>query len=180
MPHGNLRGANSDSEEPDNGAQTGFRRIKWEIFFRHALSTFRDVTAELQREKEQSTAEKLKSVGVLAGGIAHDFNNILGTILGNIDMAIQLTRSEEKIYPFLRQVEKATRRAGSLTQQLLTFSKGGEPVKELSKIQETIEESASFALSGSKVACNYQWNEDLWAVEIDSGQISQVIRNSIY
>ena len=140
---------------------------------------FRDVSIEIQREKELANVAKLESVGVLAGGIAHDFNNILGAILGNIDLALQFTRPEDEAYSLMQQAKKATHRASNLTQQLLTFAKGGEPVMELAKIQETIEESANFVLRGSKVRCAYQWDDDLWPVEIDPGQISQVIQNLI-
>ncbi len=140
---------------------------------------FRDVSIEIQREKELANVEKLESVGVLAGGIAHDFNNILGAILGNIDLALRFTREEDEAHNLMQQAKKATHRASNLTQQLLTFAKGGEPVKELAKIQETIEESADFVLRGSKVCCAYQWDDDLWPVEIDPGQISQVVQNLI-
>lgn len=140
---------------------------------------FRDVTEELKREQELANVEKLKSVGLLAGGIAHDFNNILVAILGNINLALQHTTVDSEAHPLLQKAEKASLRASDLTQQLLTFAKGGEPIKELALIQEIIEESSSFVLRGSNVRCDYTWNADLWAVEIDQGQISQVIQNVV-
>lgn len=140
---------------------------------------FRDVTEKLKSEQELANIEKLKSVGLLAGGIAHDFNNILVAILGNINLALQHTKVDNEAHILLQKAEKATLRASDLTQQLLTFAKGGEPIKELALIQEIIEESSNFVLRGSNVRCDYKWDADLWAVEIDQGQISQVIQNVV-
>ncbi len=141
---------------------------------------FRDVTEKIKIEKELLKAKKLESVGILAGGIAHDFNNILVAILGNINLATFLVNPEDEIHLLLTEAEKATLRAKNLTLQLLTFSKGGEPIKELSSISEIIKDSSSFVLRGSNVKCNYHIPKDLWHVEIDKGQMSQVIQNIIY
>ncbi len=140
---------------------------------------FRDVTEKLKSEQELAHIEKLKSVGLLAGGIAHDFNNILVAILGNINLALQHTKINTEVHSLLQNAEKASLRARNLTQQLLTFAKGGEPVKELALIQEIIEESSSFVLRGSNVRCEYTWDTDLYAVNVDQGQISQVIQNVV-
>ena len=140
---------------------------------------FRDVTEEERLEQELLKVKKLESIGVLAGGIAHDFNNILAAILGNIDLAMNFVDPEEKIYPLLSEAGKASLRAKDLTQQLLTFSKGGEPVKKRASISDIIQESSQFVLRGSNVRCIYHFAEDLWPVVIDSGQISQVIQNII-
>jgi PAS domain S-box-containing protein len=140
---------------------------------------FRDVTAKIKMEEELLKVRKLESVGVLAGGIAHDFNNILAAILGNISLAAMLVKPEEKVHGLLVEAEGATMRAKKLTQQLLTFSKGGEPIKQVASIAEVIKDSASFILRGSKVRCVYTIPADLWPVEIDTGQMSQVIQNII-
>ncbi len=140
---------------------------------------FRDVTAKLRLEKELLKVKKIESVGVLAGGIAHDFNNILVAILGNLSMATQFINSGDKVYPLLIDAQKASLRAKDLTQQLLTFSKGGEPVKETASIPEVIKDSANFILHGGNVACQYHIPDDLWLVKIDKGQMSQVIQNII-
>ncbi|MFC1513241.1 PAS domain S-box protein [Thermodesulfobacteriota bacterium] len=144
-----------------------------------AVLVFRDTTEQVMMERELLKAKKLESVGLLAGGIAHDFNNILMAILGNLTLAIQFIEKDNKAFTLLTQVEKATQRAKRLTQQLLTFAKGGEPVKETASIQEIIIDSADFILHGSKIACNYQMDDDLWLVDIDKGQMSQVIQNLI-
>lgn len=140
---------------------------------------FRDVTEKTRMEMERLKIKKLESVGVLAGGIAHDFNNILVAILGNISLASQLIEPAHKAYPLLAQAEKASLRAKELTQQLLTFSKGGEPVKESASLPEIIKDSAEFVLHGGNVFCAYQIPDDLWFAEVDKGQISQVIQNII-
>jgi PAS domain S-box-containing protein len=140
---------------------------------------FRDVTDQLKMEEELLKIKKLESVGVLAGGIAHDFNNILAAILGNINLASQFVGPENKAASLLVAAEKATLRAEKLTNQLLTFSKGGDPVRETAAISQLIRESAEFILHGSKVACNFTIPDDLWMVDIDTGQIGQVVQNLI-
>lgn len=140
---------------------------------------FRDDTEKRQQEEEQQKLRKLESVGILAGGIAHDFNNILTAILGNINLALLDPTLPDALCKLLTDAEKASIRAKDLTQQLLTFSKGGEPVKTTSKIGDIIRDSAEFVLHGSSVACRYDIPEDLWLVDIDKGQISQVIQNII-
>ena len=130
-------------------------------------------------QEELLKSKKLESVSVLAGGIAHDFNNILAAIMGNINLAMLYTDHEDKRHKLLADAEKASLRARDLTQQLLTFSRGGEPVKTLASIEEIIRDSAGFVLRGSKVRCKYHFEEGLLPVEIDSGQISQVIQNII-
>ncbi|MCF6185901.1 MAG: ATP-binding protein [Desulfobulbaceae bacterium] len=141
---------------------------------------FRDITNEKKMEEELLKVRKLESVGVLAGGIAHDFNNILSGILGNIELAgYRVAQEDSETVSLLHEATKATRRAAKLTGQLLTFSKGGEPVREMAALPELISESADFVLRGSPIVCTYDLPEHLWMVEVDSGQISQVIQNII-
>ncbi len=140
---------------------------------------FRDVSEKRRIEQELMKADKLNSLGILAGGIAHDFNNILTAILGNIILAKEFTRPGEKIYERLIEAEKASLRAKDLAQQLLTFSSGGAPIKKTMFISELLKESALFALSGSNVQCEFSISNNLWAVEIDEGQINQAINNLI-
>jgi PAS domain S-box-containing protein len=140
---------------------------------------FRDTTDQLRMEQELMKIEKLESIGVLAGGIAHDFNNILAGILGNINLAAQEENLKNRTKEYLISAEKASLRAKDLTQQLLTFSKGGEPVKQISGLGNIIRNSAGFVLHGNKVNCRFDIPEDLWLVDIDKGQISQVIQNIV-
>jgi PAS domain S-box-containing protein len=142
-------------------------------------SIIRDITEKKKMEVELQKAQKLESVGLLAGGIAHDFNNILTAILGNISLGKMYSKEEDTTHSVLSEAEKATLQAKDLTYQLLTFSKGGSPVKETASIRELIQESASFVLRGSKINCEYICPEDIWSVEVDTAQISQVIQNLI-
>ena len=139
----------------------------------------RNITEQKKAEKEALKSHKLESIGVLAGGIAHDFNNILSAILGNISIALSLIGPESELYELLKASEKASLRARGLTRQLLTFARGGEPVKKVSAIGEIIRDCASFVLRGSNVKCDFSFAPDLRPVNIDADQISQVIQNVI-
>ena len=142
-------------------------------------SIYQDITERKQAEEERQKLAKLESVGTLAGGIAHDFNNLLTGIMGNIGLAKRHIEPGSKAEERLSEAEKASYRARDLTQQLLTFSRGGAPVKKIIFITGLIKESATFALRGSKVRPEFSLPDDLWAVEIDEGQMSQVIRNTV-
>ena len=144
-----------------------------------AVLAIRDVTERIKTEQEMLKVSKIESLGVLAGGIAHDFNNLLTAILGNLSLAkIHIQQDSESI-DIITQIERAAQRAVSLTRQLLTFSRGGEPVKKTSSIVDLVRESAEFLLSGSNVKCVYDLHEGVWPVEIDTDQISQVLQNVI-
>jgi PAS domain S-box-containing protein len=140
---------------------------------------FRDITELRRLQEEQLKVAKLESIGILAGGIAHDFNNLLTAIMGNIGLARRYVEPQGKAFERLDEAEKASVRAKDLTQQLLTFSKGGAPIKITAVISELIKETAAFALSGSDVRLELSLPEDLWAVEIDEGQMGQVIQNIV-
>ncbi len=140
---------------------------------------FRDITERQRMEEELQKAQKLESLGILAGGIAHDFNNVLTGILGNIMLAKAHTKPEHKVYERLTEAEKACLRAKDLSQQLLTFSRGGAPIKKIASVRELLRDAVPFALSGSNVRCEFTVTDDLWPVEIDTGQIGQVINNLI-
>jgi CheY-like chemotaxis protein len=128
-------------------------------------------------EQELIKAQKLESVGVFAGGIAHDFNNLLQAIIGNISLAKMYTNPQDKAYERLEKTEKASMLAKNLTQQLLTFSKGGEPIKTIVDLREILEEAVSFSLRGSNIKCRFQLAKDLLPVEVDQGQLGQVAQN---
>jgi len=142
-------------------------------------SIVRDITEKKKMEIELQKAQKLESVGLLAGGIAHDFNNILTAILGNISLGKLYSDEGSNINSVLGEAEKATLQAKDLTHQLLTFSKGGAPVKETASICDIIKDSASFVLRGSRINCEYKCPPDIWSVEVDTAQISQVVQNLI-
>jgi PAS domain S-box-containing protein len=140
---------------------------------------FRDITEKRRFEAELLKSTKLESVGVLAGGIAHDFNNILSIVLGNVSLCKIMVEPNTEIHSRLTSAEKGCARARELTQQLLTFAKGGAPVRKSAAIQEIIQESTAFASRGSNIVCKHHADPDLWAVEVDSGQISQVFNNLV-
>ena len=140
----------------------------------------RDIEEKKKLEKEILKSQKMESISILAGGIAHDFNNILTAILGNLSIAkMEIKDKESSLSKIIDQTIKATYRANKLTKQLLTFSKGGTPIKKSISIKELIEETIKFALRGSKSKSFIRIEPDLWNVEIDEGQISQVINNII-
>jgi len=140
---------------------------------------FMDITERKRMEEELLRARKLESVGTLAGGIAHDFNNILTTILGNVTLARMQVPPDGELFEMLSEAETASLRARTLTRQLLTFAKGGAPVKETASIKDILKESPSFALRGSKSRCELSIPKDLWPAEVDVGQTSQVINNIV-
>ena len=146
------------------------------------VENFKDVTEHKRAQEELQKIEKLDSIGLLAGGIAHDLNNLLAAIVGNISLAelyLGSSGNESSIFEVLTGAKKACHQTKELTHQLLTFSKGGAPIKKITTISELLMDTASFALRGSNVKCEFNISEDLWPVEIDRGQISQVINNLI-
>ena len=120
---------------------------------------------------------KLESLGLLAGGIAHDFNNILAAILGNLSLARAQMTNPEKLVKRLADAETAAVRAKDLTLQLLTFARGGAPVKKVIYLKYLIKEATQFAIHGTTVSCEFFLADDLWPVMADSGQVSQVLHN---
>lgn len=139
----------------------------------------RDVTEQDLLEQELIRATRLESVGVLAGGIAHDFNNILTAVMGNVALAQLDVPSEGPAAVSLRSAEKAALRARDLTQQLLTFAKGGEPVRAAVQIEAVVREMTSFALHGSQVKAFFEINPGLWPADADKGQIGRVVQNLV-
>lgn len=141
------------------------------------VCVFRDITMEKKAEEETIRMQKLESIGLLAGGLAHDFNNILSGILGNTQLARLVYEKGDSIEKYLKGIEDATKSAAALTQQLLTFAKGGEPVKKQFDIQELLEDTILFTLRGSNVKSAFFIENKLWPVNADAGQITQVINN---
>ncbi|MFH7319080.1 ATP-binding protein [Desulfurivibrio sp. D14AmB] len=140
---------------------------------------FRDMTEQRRVERELLKIKKLESVGMLAAGIAHDFNNLLTAIMINIELAGSARREDGEQAGLLAEAKKAGLRAQGLTKQLLTFARGGAPVRQVASLGAVIRDSTDFVLRGSGVSCDYQIPADLWPAEIDQGQISQVIQNIV-
>lgn len=144
-----------------------------------SVLVFRDVSDEARTAEELLKASKLESLGILAGGIAHDFNNILTVIIGNISIAKMQTPASSAASTRLDEAEKASLKARDLTLQLLTFAKGGAPIKQTASITELLRDTAAFVLHGSNAQCIFDLEPNLWPVEVDEGQISQVIDNLV-
>jgi PAS domain S-box-containing protein len=138
-----------------------------------------DITDSRDMEEDLLKAKKLESVGLLAGGIAHDFNNLLVGILSNIELAKMKVITDSGAYERLTEAEHAAYRAKELTLQLLTFAKGGTPVKSVLALGDLVRESVQLSLRGSNVKSDFSIPEDLWTVEADEGQLSQVINNVV-
>ena len=137
---------------------------------------FRDVTERKRTEEYRLTTGKLESLGTLAGGIAHDLNNILAVISGNIGLAqLEAPADGEDLLTCLSKAGEAAKQASHLSNQLLTFSKGGAPVKKVVAMAELLSKAANFLLHGSNLRAEIEIPPDLWRVEIDSAQIEQVI-----
>ena len=136
-----------------------------------------DITQQKIAEKELEKIEKLKSIGTLAGGIAHDFNNILMGLYGNIALAREELSREHPAFKALKEAENSMNRAVRLTNQLLTFSKGGNPVKEDINMGSLVKETIDFDLSGSAVQPLFDLPGDLRPVKADKGQLQQVFSN---
>src|SRR5437762_11706028 len=140
---------------------------------------FRDITERQRNEAERRKAETLEQLGLLAGGIAHDFNNLLTAIIGNISLASILLPADNELATRLVDAKNASMRARDLAQQLLTFARGGAPIKKTTSIGKLIQDTVSFSLRGSHSRSEFSFGADLWPAEIDPGQISQVIANMV-
>ena len=144
-----------------------------------AIETLQDITTLKQYEEEVLKLQKLESIGLLAGGLAHDFNNLLTAILGNISLAKINSDPSGSAFEILTEAEKASLRARDLTNQLITFSKGGSPIRKTVSIAGLLTDCTLFMLSGSNIKSEFSISDDLWPVEIDEGQISRVIHNIV-
>lgn len=140
---------------------------------------FRDQTERNKLESELQKIKNLESIGILAGGIAHDFRNILTSVTSRLSLARLQINPSDNVYSYISEAEKACQRATEITNQLLTFSKGGAPIKQLSSIEEIIRDTVVFALHGSTIDYNFNFYPDLGIIDVDKGQISQVINNII-
>ena len=139
----------------------------------------RDITEYLKNQEHQQRSAKLEAVGTLAGGIAHDFNNLLSVIMGNISVLMLEIDEHSKHYPTLDDILRGAKQAQKLTQQLLTFTKGGAPIKKVMNINSVIREASNFVTRGSRIECKYNLDTTLPHINIDEGQIYQAITNLI-
>ncbi len=141
------------------------------------IELVRDVTEKKRLQDEDVKSQKLESIGLLAGGLAHDFNNMLTTIYGNIGLAKLSIGDGHEASEQLEAAERAALRATGVTRQLLTFAKGGAPLKKVCSIADLVRESVAFTLSGSAVKAEFTMAGYICPVDVDPGQMSQVFNN---
>ena len=146
---------------------------------RECRAAVKDITEHKRAENDRLILNKLESTGILAGGIAHDFNNLLTVILLNLELAQTLIPPGGELAHHLEDAKKAVLLARGLTQQLITFAKGGASVRKPTRLSGVIQDAVRPALSGSRVRCDFSLADDLWLAEVDDGQIGQVIRNLV-
>lgn len=143
------------------------------------IAVVRDIGDRRRVEREMLKSEKLESLGVLAGGIAHDFNNLLAAVLGNVSMAASSIPAGSPAAPLLQETEAAALRAKGLAQQLLTFARGGDPVRSTTDVASVVKDAAEFVLRGSGTSCTFRIPTDLRPADVDAGQIGQVVQNLV-
>ncbi|MGA7876068.1 MAG: response regulator [Desulfoferrobacter sp.] len=144
-----------------------------------AILIVSDITDKKRMEQQLRQAQKMEAIGLLARGIAHDFNNILTAIVGNVSLAKMYLKTDDKAYGKLVEAEKASMRARNLTLQLLTFSRGGAPLKKTVSLPEILKECCKNTLKNPAVRCEIEVDENLWPVDIDEGQITHAIQNLV-
>lgn len=136
-----------------------------------------DITGRKKIEEENIRLRNLESIGILTGGIAHDFNNILTSILGNISLAKMISHQEGRISTLLSEAEKSSLQARDLVLRLIAFADGSRPYKTKVPIKGLLKEMTEFALDNSSIRSEFCFSDDLWPVDADVEQISQVISN---
>ncbi len=146
---------------------------------RSVLVVSREITTRLEHQEQSLRDSKLASVAVLAGGIAHDFNNMLTAILGNLGLMRGDVADRPQAVARIHAAEEAAERARDLALQLLTFARGGEPVKKTVQLADVLRQGAGFALRGTACRCDFEVQPDLWPVDADAGQIGQVVQNLV-
>jgi len=147
--------------------------------FQGTLAVLIDITERKRLEEELRRNQNLQSLGLLAGGIAHDFNNMLTGITGNLSLLERLLDADGGEIDLVQEAQKAANKTKSLTHQLMTFARGGAPVKETASVEELVRDTAGLSLRGSKTKPAYHFPNDLWVVDIDRGQIGQAIQNFV-
>jgi two-component system cell cycle sensor histidine kinase/response regulator CckA len=136
----------------------------------------RDITEQKRIEDEILRSDKLESLGMLAGGMAHEFNNVLTKVLGNITLAKTMVQPNDPLFKRLDNTERSIYDAKRLTDSILTFSDGGEPIKETLSVRDLLYDSSSTAVIGTNVSPKFDLQDDLFNIEADHSQMIQAMR----
>jgi len=144
-----------------------------------SIVVIRDISDQIKAKNELEKASKIESIAALAGGIAHDYNNLLTAIIGNISLTRATLNPDDKGFSFLTQALKASKTAQNLTQKLITFSQGGEPVKNTTETAVLVKSATEFTLSGTTIKSEYEFPDHLWSVAVDQTQIGHAIHNVV-
>jgi PAS domain S-box-containing protein len=139
----------------------------------------RDISERIQMEQEMLRGQRLESLGTLAGGIAHDFNNVLTSIVGNVTLVKMKIMDNDPLMIRLAETESEIIRAKMLADRLLTFSKGGEPVKEVQDVRDIIPDAIVSGLVGSSSTVRVECPDEIRLVKIDKGQMTHALGNLI-
>ena len=156
-----------------NAARVDYKMIPAVIFL------VRDISKSIEAEDELQRARQLESIAALSGGIAHDYNNLLTVIIGNVSLIQSYVDPQDMVYRLLNEVNEAAIVAKSLTQKLITFSRGGAPLKETTDMAALVHSVTEFSLSGSNIKCQFDVADDLWLVDVDKTQVSQAVHNLV-
>jgi PAS domain S-box-containing protein len=139
----------------------------------------RDMSKSIDAENDLQRTRQLESIAALSGGIAHDYNNLLAVIIGNVSLIQSYVDPQDMVYRLLNEVNEAAIVAKSLTQKLITFSRGGAPLKETTDMAALVRSVTEFSLSGSNIMCQLDVADDLWLVDVDKTQVSQAVHNLV-
>jgi PAS domain S-box-containing protein len=156
-----------------NAAHVDYKMLPAAIFL------VRDTSQSIEAENELQRARQLESIAALSGGIAHDYNNLLAVIIGNVSLIQSYVDPQDMIFRLLNEVNEAAIVAKSLTQKLITFSRGGAPIKETTDLAALVRSVTEFSLSGSNIKCRFDVADDLWLVDVDKTQVSQAVHNLV-
>jgi CheY-like chemotaxis protein len=137
------------------------------------------MSKSIEAENELQKARQLESIAALSGGIAHDYNNLLAVIIGNVSLIQSYVDPQDVVFKLLNEVSEAAKVAESLTQKLITFSRGGAPLKETTDMATLVRSVTEFSLSGSNIKCQFDIADDLWLVDVDKTQVGQAVHNLV-
>ncbi len=138
----------------------------------------KDITESKRLEAQFHQAQKLESVATLAGGVAHDFNNLLMGIRGYNSLMLKDLDPTNPHYDKLMRIESLVKSGADLTKQLLGFARKGKYDVTPTNLNEIVRQSSEmFGRTRKEIIIRGKYEEGLWTVEADRGQIEQVLLN---